>query len=115
MEIRPILSALTRHKTGTLLVVLQTAFSFAIIVNAMFIVQDRIAKIDRPTGMDNHDLIAAQVRGANESYDASANITRDLAMLRGLPGVVDATVINQIPLSSSGSSTGARPAGGRCS
>ena len=108
MEIRPILSALTRHKTGTLLVVLQTAFSFAIIVNAMFIVQDRIAKIDRPTGMDNHDLIAAQVRGANESYDASANITRDLAMLRGLPGVVDATVINQIPLSSSGSSTGVR-------
>ena len=30
----------------------------------------------------------------------------DVALLRGLPGVVDATTINAIPLSGGGSSTG---------
>ena len=108
MEIRPILSALTHHKTGTLLVVLQIAVSLAIIVNAAFIVHARMAKIDRPTGFDNHQLIAARVRGVGADYDASANIRRDLDMLRHLPGVRYATVMNQVPLSSSGSSTGIR-------
>ena len=108
MEFGPILSALRHHKTGTILVALQIAVSLSIIVNATFIVHARLQKMNRPTGIDNHNIIVASVRGVGDNYDALANIRRDLAMLRQLPGVRYATIINQVPLSSSGSSTGIR-------
>ncbi|XOV88913.1 MAG: ABC transporter permease [Pseudomonadota bacterium] len=108
MDIRPILSALMHHKTGTLLVALQIAVSLAIIVNAMFIINARIDKMNRPTGMDVDNLIVVALRGVGEDYDAAANIQRDLAMLRQRPDVVAATIINAIPLSGGGSGTGLR-------
>jgi len=51
MEIRPILSALLRQKTGPLLVAIQVAISLAILANALFIVSQRIATADRPSGV----------------------------------------------------------------
>ena len=108
MDIRPILSALTHHKTGTLLVALQIAVSLAIIVNAMFIINQRIEKMSRPTGMDVPNLIAVSIRATSNEYDKIANARRDLAWLREHPDVVQATVSNHVPLSGSGSSTGLR-------
>jgi putative ABC transport system permease protein len=43
MEIRPILSALLRNKTGPILVALQVALSLAILANALYIVNERRA------------------------------------------------------------------------
>lgn len=105
MELGPILRALTRHKTGTLLVALQIAVSLAIMVNAAFIIQARIDKMNRPTGMDVPNMVAVSLRGVSADYDALANIQRDLDMIRSRPEVVSASVINQIPLSGSGSAT----------
>ena len=108
MEIRPIVSALFRHKTGTVLVALQMAVSLAIIVNALFIINQRVEKINRPTGMDVDNIIVAEVRGFGENFDVAASVERDITMLRSLPGVVAAATVNHIPLSGSGSSTGLR-------
>lgn len=105
MGIRPIVSALLHHKTGALLVALQIGVSLAIIVNSVFIIKERLDKINRPTGMDVENIIVVQNRGVGKDYDAVATITDDLAMLRALPGVIDAIAINQVPLSGSGSST----------
>lgn len=108
MAIRPILSALMRHKTGALLVVLQIAVSLSIIVNGLFIINQRIDKINRPYGMDVDNIIAVSVKGFGDNFDAEASLRQDLDMLRNLPGVVAVTSINQIPLSGSGSGTGVR-------
>lgn len=108
MELRPILSALAHHKTGTVLVALQIAVSLAIIVNAMFIINARIEKINRPTGMDTDNTILISIRGVGDTYDALGNIQRDLDMMRNLPDVVDAAITNHFPLSGSGSGTGLR-------
>jgi putative ABC transport system permease protein len=43
MEIRPILSALMRNKTGPILVAMQVALSLAILANALHIVNERRA------------------------------------------------------------------------
>jgi putative ABC transport system permease protein len=99
---------LSRHKTSTLLVVLQIGVTLAIIVNSMFIINQRIEKINRPTGMDVENIIVAQVRGFGDNVDVVANIERDLQAIRSMPGVVAVTVTNQVPLSGSGSSTGLR-------
>jgi putative ABC transport system permease protein len=45
MEIRPILSALLRNKTGPILVALQVALSLAILANALHIVNVRRAAV----------------------------------------------------------------------
>ncbi len=44
MEIRPILSALLRNRTGALLVGLQVAITLAVIANAFFIIAERIER-----------------------------------------------------------------------
>jgi len=56
MEIRPILSALLRNKTGAVLIALQIALTLAIICNAVFIIHDRIVKMDRVSGFDEGNL-----------------------------------------------------------
>ena len=50
---RPIVSALLRNRTGALLVALQIAIALAVLVNAVYIVKQRVDKIGRPTGMDD--------------------------------------------------------------
>ncbi|HEY8048227.1 MAG TPA: ABC transporter permease, partial [Ramlibacter sp.] len=57
MEIRPILSALLRQKTGPLLVALQVAISLAVLSNALFIVHERITTSQRTSGIaGEHDV-----------------------------------------------------------
>ena len=54
MEIGPIWRASLRNKTGPILIAIQIALTLAVLVNAVFIIQQRIEKINRPTGMDTH-------------------------------------------------------------
>ncbi len=102
MEIRPIFSALLRNKTGAILIALQIAITLAIICNAVFIIHDRIVKMDRPTGMDVPDLIVVNMSGYAPNYNAESAIKDHLDVLRGIPGVVDAAPAQAIPLSGGG-------------
>jgi len=105
MELRPIISAMLRNKTGVVLVALQIAIALAVISNAVFIIVQRIEKIHRPPGIDSANLIFAQSYGFGANYDQRETVRRDLAMLRALPGVVAASITNGIPLSNGGDAT----------
>lgn len=105
MEIRPILSAMLRNKTGAILVALQIAITLAVVTNAVFIINQRLEKIGRPSGMDTDNLIFVQSFGYAPGYNHENTIREDLRLLRALPGVVAASPINGIPLSGGGSST----------
>jgi len=106
MEIRPILSALLRNRAGAILVALQIAITLAIVVNAIYVTQQRVEKIGRPTGMDDQNIFAFTVTGFEKDFDFQAMVRDDMALLRQMPGIVDAAPIRQVPLSGSGSSTG---------
>ncbi|HEY7753218.1 MAG TPA: FtsX-like permease family protein [Steroidobacteraceae bacterium] len=110
-NIRPIASALWRNRTGALLVALQIAIGLAVLVNAVYIVKQRVDKIGRPTGMDTANMIFVASAGFARDFDYEASWREDLATIRGLPGVRVAGLISNIPLSGSGSSSGfqARP------
>ncbi len=108
MEIRPIFSALTRNKTGASLIALQIAFTLAVIANAVFIVEQRVEKMGRETGMDVDNLIVFSSSGFVPDFDIEGAVRQDLETLRAMPGVVAATVVNQVPLSGGGDSTGYR-------
>lgn len=108
MEFRPIISALMRHKTSSVLVIIQIGVTLAIVVNATFIIKQRIDKTNRPTGMDVDNIIVAEVRGIEDDYDAVASILRDLHAIRSMAGIRSATTTNSVPLGGSGGRTGLR-------
>lgn len=105
MEIRPILSALLRNRAGAILVSLQIAITLAIVVNAIYVTQQRLAHIGRPSGLDDGNIFSFWVTSYEKDYDFLNMVNTDMAMLRQMPGIVDATPMSQMPLSGSGSST----------
>jgi putative ABC transport system permease protein len=109
MEIRPILSAMRRNKTGAILVGLQIALTLAVVTNAVFIIMQRVEKIGRPPGIDSDNLIFVQSYGFGPNYNQRVTIDNDLRLLRSLPGVVSASPISQIPMSGGGSATNLGP------
>jgi putative ABC transport system permease protein len=100
---RPILSALLRNRTGAVLVAIQIAIALAVLVNAVYIVKQRVDRVGRPTGMDIANILIVSSSGFTRDYDYVAAIRDDLAYVRGVRGVIAATPINSVPLSSSGS------------
>jgi len=111
MELRPILSAMLRNKTGAILVGLQIAITLAVVANSIAIIMTRVEKIGRPPGFDSDNLFFVQSYGFGPNYDQRSTIDNDLRLIRALPGVLSASTINQIPMSGGGSSTsmGAEP------
>ena len=105
MEIRPILSALMRNKTGPVLVALQVALSLAILANAMHVVNERRTAMARPSGLsDEHATfyISALNLNNDSAEQQLATQKREAETIRAVPGVVSVANINQIPLSQSG-------------
>jgi putative ABC transport system permease protein len=105
MEIRPIFSALLRNSAGAILVSLQIAITLAIVVNAVYLVKQRVDTVRRPTGMDEQNMFSVRVTGFGKDFNFETMVREDMAMLRRIPGVVAATPTPQVPLSGSGSST----------
>ena len=109
MEIRPILSALLRSKTGAFLIAAQVALTLAILGNAIYIVQDRLAIAARPTGADEDNTFYIRLYGFREGVDVPAMLDADLAMVRAMPGVKAVATANMAPLTQSGWNLSVQP------
>lgn len=101
MHIRPILSTLSRHKTAAALIVLEIALSCAILCNALFIVSLRLDAIAQPSGLDDAHLVSLRPSAIGPRDNAMARTSEDLAALAAIPGVVSATITNQLPFQGS--------------
>ncbi|MFC3714652.1 ABC transporter permease [Luteimonas soli] len=108
MELRPILSTLLRHKTAAALIVLEIALSCAIVCNALFLIGNRIERINLVSGVAENEVVRIQLAGIGADDDADALTRSDLALLRGLAGVKAATVTNQVPFVKSSWNTSVR-------
>ncbi len=108
MDIRPILSTLMRHKTAASLIVIEIALTCAIICNALFMISDRIREVREVSGLAEDELVRVQILSIGSDADQSARTRTDLANLRAIPGVKDATVLNQVPFVNSSWNSGVR-------
>lgn len=100
--LRPTLSALLRNRAAPLLVALQIAVALAVLVNGLYIVHQHIEKMRRPTLIDENNLFGLYSVPYTQHFDADATLREDLAYLRNLPGVIDATPSNSMPLGING-------------
>jgi putative ABC transport system permease protein len=97
METRALLSAMRRSPTGPILVAAQVAITLAVLVNVAYIIQQRLASISEPTGMDVDNIFWVTTQSYTPEYNHSAAVEADLNYLNSLPGVVAASNTSLIP------------------
>jgi putative ABC transport system permease protein len=106
VNITLILRALWRRKIGAILIALQVALTIAVLSNSLSVIQQRIAHMRRPSGLEEANIFTMANQFAGPMTDLSARIQGDLARLRAIPGVVDAVAVHSFPLRGYGGSTG---------
>ena len=109
MEIKPILSALLKNTTAPVLVALQVAISLAILANALYIVQTRLALSQRPSGIsDEANVFSIQLSTVKHHsfQERLAQQQQIRARLKAIPGVVAAGTVSQWPMTRNGGITG---------
>lgn len=97
MELRPMMSALWRNRTGPLLVAIQVAIALTVLVNAAYVIQQRIAATQRPTGIDIDNIFWLRSDGYTAQYNHPLTVQGDLQYLNALPGVVAAAISHGLP------------------
>jgi putative ABC transport system permease protein len=99
MDILPILSTLRRHKITAWLLILEIALTCAIVCNAVFLIHQRLQRMDIPSGIAERELLQIKLAYIGDRPDAYAQAQSDLATLRQIPGVQAVALVNQLPLS----------------
>src|SRR5580698_9962372 len=97
MDIRPILSTLRRHKVTAFLLIMEIALTCAITCNAIFLIGQRLERMQITSGVAEHELVYIQMAYIGARPDAMARTAADLAALRAIAGVKSATLTNEIP------------------
>lgn len=108
LDIMPIIKSLWRNKTGPMLIIFQLSLTIAVVSNALFVVSERIEKIERPSGVAEEEIFTTWVRRTSPEGDIQTITEKDMEIIRTTPGVINATPTSSIPLSGSGTSTALR-------
>ena len=101
MEFGPIFRAMTRNKTGASLIALQIAVTLAVVVNSLFIINERVEKMQRPVGIDKENIFSMRTVALGEGINFENFVRNDMEVIRALPGVLEATPILTYLLSGS--------------
>ena len=105
MDVLPILSTLRRHKFTAWLLILEIALTCAIVCNAVFLIGQRLQRMDIPSGIAEHQLAQIKLGYIGNTPDATAQTQVDVAALRRIPGVKQVALARYLPFSLDGSSS----------
>src|SRR3546814_18010701 len=96
MHIRPILSALSRHRASALLIALALALACAVLCNACFLIIQRLDSMRIDSGVAEASLAVVRLDGyaAQTPNDLNARVMAGLRRIHGLPPVA---VIHPLP------------------
>jgi putative ABC transport system permease protein len=97
VDIGPILSTLKRHRVSSALIIAEIMLACAILCNAMDLIAQRVARLYRQTGFAESELVLIGIQGIGIDQNTDALTQQDLAVLRRVPGVRQATTVNQMP------------------
>ena len=108
MDIRPIFSTLRRHKFTAFLLIMEIALTCAIICNAVFLIGQRLDRMNMTTGVAEHELVYIDMAYIGSRPDSMARAAEDLAALRQIAGVTSVALLGQVPFGGSSSNMGIR-------
>ncbi len=101
MHFLPILSTLRRHRTAAALIVLEIAVTCAIVCNAVFLIRNRLERMNRSSGIAEDEIVRVHLSGIGKSADPASLTKQDLLALREIPGVKSVTSTNMVPFGGS--------------
>ncbi|CAH9049931.1 hypothetical protein PSECIP111951_00080 [Pseudoalteromonas holothuriae] len=104
-ELKPILNALRRSKVGAILLLLQIAITTAVVSNSAFIISEKMTYLNQATGFVEKDIFTFQMMHFGNDVNYMRQAELDESTLREIPGVIDAVIVNAVPLSGGGSSS----------
>jgi putative ABC transport system permease protein len=109
MNIKALFKSLLLREFTTGLLILQLAITLGLLVNSSILAFDTKDKIAQATGLDNENILIMSTHPTSGSYrdhDYYRSIaTEDMAKLSQLPGVNRVSVVNQLPIATSGTVT----------
>src|SRR5438067_4988140 len=115
MPIGPIVRAMNHNRTRVALIILEIAFTLAIVTNCVNMIVDERTKIVRPSGFDDDNLLwlrSAPFRPEFREQQYILNhVDADLRLLKSIPGVKAAFNTNFVPWEGGGSSGTVKIAG----
>ena len=91
MNIGPILRAMKHNRTRVVLIVLEIAITFAIVINCVNVIIAERAKMTRPSGFDDDNIARIHTRPFAPEFEEPSyidtSIDADLRVLAAIPGV----------------------------
>ncbi|HEY9110285.1 MAG TPA: FtsX-like permease family protein [Rhodanobacteraceae bacterium] len=96
MQVRPILTALKKHRLATFLITLEIALACAVLCNACSMIASRLSAMHINSGVDEASLGFISLEGFDSKQASDVN-ARVLAGLGAIPGVQSVHVINSVP------------------
>ncbi len=96
MDIKPIFSALGRHRIAAALIVLEIALACAVLCNAFFLIGNRLELMRINSGVEENSVGTLMLGGCDGCNNADLN-ARVLGALRAIPGVQAAGTANSVP------------------
>jgi putative ABC transport system permease protein len=108
MDIMPILSSLRHHKITALLVILEIALTCAIVCNSVFLISQRIDRMNIPSGVAEDEVIQVQAADIGRRPDTMARAQEDLVAIGKIAGVKAVALTNQVPFGRSSNNSTVR-------
>jgi putative ABC transport system permease protein len=115
MPFGPIIRSLRHNKTRFVLIVLEIAFTLAIVTNCVNMIMAERTSMLKPSGFDDDHLVFINSRWFQRFTDANATVAaaeKDVRTLQSVPGVKAATNTYFIPWQGGGSSGAYKVANG---
>ncbi|MBR8843038.1 FtsX-like permease family protein [Pseudoalteromonas sp. JC3] len=103
-DLLPILKTLSKNKTSPLLLVLQIALTFTILVNTIYMMVIKEQELTKPTGLTEQQLFSFSTNLEGTDEEKNAALDTDLADIRALASVESASTITSMPLTNWGRS-----------
>ncbi|MBV9493262.1 MAG: ABC transporter permease [Acidobacteria bacterium] len=113
----PIIRAMRHNKTRFILIILEIAFTLAIVTNCVNMILEERRTLTHPSGFDDHNIVWMRSRPFapefRETKYMDENIKADLRTIAAIPGVKAVASTNFRPWQGGGSSTTVREAGNK--
>jgi putative ABC transport system permease protein len=113
-DILPILKSFKVRFSAPFLLALQIAVTFTLLVNAFFMIEQKVAMTSKPSGVDEANIIRIAANHPYQGDESIARLDETIAGIQALPAVQQVSFVNSVPLAGRGRTDGvSRTAEGR--
>jgi putative ABC transport system permease protein len=102
MEFRPILLSIKHNKAIAMLVIIQVAITLTVLSGSLLMTTSTLKEWNLPSGIPHDNIISAVPQFYDLDLDVRQSVVDDLARIKALPGVINASPTTQLPFGAQG-------------